>query len=54
MFWFKIVLLVFLSMELIECIAKAGGWKPEYNAPAAYAFGAVMMALLAVGVWFWL
>lgn len=54
MSWFKIVLLVFLSMELIECIAKAGGWKPEYKATASYAFLAVIMTLLVVGVWFWL
>ena len=51
--WFRILLLVWIGLGIIEFIAKSGGWRPKVVS-WGYAFDAVITTLFFVGIWLWL
>ena len=55
MLWFKILLMVLLSLGVIGDVLRAGGWKPELKHPiTTNTICAILRTLLVVGVWCWL
>lgn len=51
MHWFKIILLVWIAFEIIECVARASGWQSKKHNPAVWTIFAIVGTLLFMGIW---
>ncbi|GAI37393.1 unnamed protein product [marine sediment metagenome] len=52
--WFKYLIFALFIGETIIYLARMGGWKPERGGPGVCFVVAVLSALIATGIWFWL
>ncbi|GAH53182.1 unnamed protein product [marine sediment metagenome] len=52
--WFKYLVFALFIFEAMLSLARAGGWEEKRKSPSVCFLAAIVSALVAVGIWFWL